>query len=167
MTAEHRIRPAAEADVPVLARMRRSLAEHLAACDPDLWELAPGYLARMAGFYAAQMSRENTRLFLALDAANAPTGMVMVRVLENAMLKPSRFGRIDDAWVEPGSRRQGVMRALVRAALEFIKTQGVRHVMLDYSVQNPISAAAWHRLGFRPALVTTQATVEQVQRRCR
>jgi len=165
--AECRVRRSTEADLPVLAGMRRSLAEHLAACDPDLWELAPDHLNRMAEFYAGLMKNENTRIFLALDSTDAPTGMVMVRLLENQMLKPSRFGRIDDAWVEPGSRRQGVMRALVRAALDFIEAQNAGHVMLDYSVQNTISATAWQRMGFRPALVIAQATLELVRQRCR
>jgi ribosomal protein S18 acetylase RimI-like enzyme len=165
--AEYRVRRATEADLPVLARMRRSLAEHLAACDPDLWELAPERLLRMAEFYGEMLKKENARIFLAFGSESAPVGMVMVRVLENPTLRPSRFGRIDDAWVEPGSRRQGVMRALVRAALEFIETQGARHVMLDYSIKNAISATAWQRLGFRPALVVAQATLEQVRQRCR
>jgi len=165
--AECRVRPAADTDLLVLAQMRRSLAGHLAACDPDIWELAPERLLRMAEFYGEILKKENARIFLALDSADTPIGMIMVRILENPTIRPSRFGRIDDAWVEPGCRRQGVMHALVRAALEFIENHGARHVMLDYSIQNAISAMAWQRLGFRPALVVAQATLEQIRQRCR
>jgi ribosomal protein S18 acetylase RimI-like enzyme len=165
--AECRVRLATGADLPVLARMRQSLARHMAACDPDLWELAPEHLLRVAEFYGEILKKENARIFLALDSTDTPIGMIMVRILENPAIRPSRFGRIDDAWVEPGCRRQGVMRALVRATIQFTEARGARHATLDYSVQNAVSAAAWHRLGFRPALVVAQATLEQIRLRCR
>jgi ribosomal protein S18 acetylase RimI-like enzyme len=158
-----RIRPARESDLPELARMRRALAAHLAACDPELWELAPEQLAGMADFYVDALKQDNTRILVAEARAGKPVGMIMVRVLNNPSLKPSRFGRIDDAWVEPDFRRQGVMRCLIHTALEFIESRGAAHVMLDYSIKNIISTQAWQRLGFRPALVIAQATLEQVR----
>ena len=160
---EYQVRPARESDLPELARMRRALAAHLAARDPELWELAPERLAGMAEFYADALKQDNTCILVAEARSGKLAGMVMVRILDNPNIKPSRFGRIDDAWVEPDLRRQGVMRGLVLSALDFVEEQGAAHIMLDYSVQNVISAKAWVRLGFRPALVIAQATLDQVR----
>ena len=113
------------------------------------------------------MKQDRTRLLVAETSSGEPVGMLTVRVLESSNITPSRLGRIDDAWVEPDHRRRGVMRRLIQSALDFIESHDARHVMLDYSIQNTISAEAWGKLGFRPALVIAQATVKQVRQATR
>ena len=59
-------------------------------------------------------------------------------------------------YVEPDARRQGVGTALVRAAEEWARSQGCTEFASDALIDNDVSAAAHHALGFQ----------ETVQIRC-
>ena len=137
--------------------------DYLLECDPDLWVLSDSKLERLADFYGDILDRETARLFVVADREDRPVGMILVRILENQNVTPSRFGRIDDAWIEPGHRRQGLMRRLIAAAAEFLERQGVRDAMLDYALLNPDSEKCWLALGFRPVVSICRAGVDRLR----
>ena len=92
---------------------------------------------------------------LDLGSCAAPTGpvaMLVVRILDNSNMDPERFGRIDDAWVDPEWREQGVMSGLTRTAAEFLAGHRVTMVMLDWANNNPPSGTVWQKLGFEPLM---------------
>ncbi len=159
---EYSIRPATEADLPELARMRIELRDFLGECDPDVWQISDSRADALADFYRDVLHTDTARIFVAADTDDSPVGMLMTRVLENPNIKPTRFGRIDDAWVEPEHRRQGLMRRLTRAAAEFCQEQEVEHVMLDWAIRNPDSEKCWTRLGFKPAVTIGNSLVSTV-----
>ncbi len=78
--------------------------------------------------------------------------MLGVRILDNSNLDPVRFGRIDDAWVDPEWRERGVMTGLTRAAARFLAERRVSMVMLDWANNNPPSGTCWQKLGFEPLM---------------
>jgi GNAT superfamily N-acetyltransferase len=51
----------------------------------------------------------------------------------------------------PDARRQGIGRALVRAALAWAHAHGYHWVSVDYATANPLSRPFWQDVGFRPA----------------
>ena len=160
-----RIRTARKEELGILGGMRARLQELLTECDPRLWRLSQEQLDNAIPYYAEVMARSTNRILVAVDGRDRPIAMIMVRLIENKMLDPDRYGRIDDAWVEPEYRRQGVMRRLVQAAVDFLETLGVKTVLLDFAVKNLVSEHAWLGLGFVPVLTIATATTEELKKK--
>lgn len=56
---------------------------------------------------------------------------------------------ISTVYVEPGVRRQGVLRSLMDAAITWSRARKLREMRLQNAVDNPLAVAAWEALGFR------------------
>ena len=147
-----RVRPAAAADLPELKRMRIALQDLLAEKDPRVFRLSRDFLGELDRFYAEVAAGDDNRVLVAVDEADRPVGMIMLRLLDNPRMDPRRFGRIDDAWVDKPFRGQGVMTALVEEACRFLAARGVSMVMLDWANNNPPSGECWQKLGFAPLM---------------
>ena len=147
-----RVRPATVRDLPDLARMRRALQNMLVECDPKVWRLSAELLGKLEQFYEDVMQKDTNRIYVACDEADRPVGMLMVRILDNPNMDPRPIGRIDDAWVDPDHRRQGLMRALTEACCRFLEERNVPTVMLDWAIRNVPSIHCWQNLGFEPLI---------------
>lgn len=146
------IRRAEPRDLPDLKRMRIALQDLLAVVDPGVWRLAADFAATLDKFYGSLLPKDDHRIFVAVDEADRPVAMLMVRIIDNPHMDPRPFGRIDDAWVEPAWRRRGVMVALTRTCARFLVERGVPMVMLDWANNNPPSGTCWQNLGFEPLM---------------
>ncbi len=162
--SDYSIRPATGADLSALARMRSALRDYLAGCDPAIWLISDDKAGRLAEFYGELIKQDTARVLVAAGRDGTPVGMLVVRILENSNVQPSRFGRIDDAWVDPAHRRRGLMRRLTRACGDFLGKHEVERVMLDYAVRNPDSERCWRRLGFTPCVVIAHAPAARLAR---
>ena len=86
----------------------------------------------------------------------ASLGDEMVGVLrciisrDNGLEHDGAYGYLASAFVRPGHRRAGVLRALVTAADAWCVARGVREVRLQCSLNNSGGNAAWNALGFVP-----------------
>lgn len=161
------VRRAEESDLPELKRMRVALDQLLEERDPKVWRLSQEMQNRLESFYAEVMAKETNRIFVATDNRDRPVGMLMVRIIDNPNVNLRPFGRIDDAWVEPAHRRQGVMKALTRAATDFLVERSVPMVMLDWADKNIPSVHCWQTLGFEPLVTMGFAAPAEVSARCR
>jgi ribosomal protein S18 acetylase RimI-like enzyme len=132
--------------------MRVALQDLLAVKDARVWRLSREFLPELGRFYAEVMTKDENRIFVAVDESDRPVGMLMVRILDNPRMDPRPIGRIDDAWVEPQWRAQGVMSALTAACCEFLAGRQVPLVMLDWADNNEPSGTCWQRIGFEPLL---------------
>lgn len=144
--------------------MRTALRDFLLECDRDLWVISDRKQQHLADFYAAHLDKETSRVLVAADDADRPVGMLLARILESRNVKPGRFVRIDDAWVEPDHRRRGLMRRLVAAVADYMEESGVEHAMLDYALRNPASEKAWLALGFKPVVSICRSDVATLRR---
>jgi ribosomal protein S18 acetylase RimI-like enzyme len=160
---DYSIRPATSGDLPELARMRTALRDYLGECDPAIWLISDEKAGRLAEFYGELIKKDTARVYVA-ETGGIPVGMLVVRILDNPHVKPARFGRIDDAWVDPDHRRRGLMRRLTQACGDFLASGGVERVMLDYAIRNPDSEKCWSNLGFEPCVVIAHAGVAEVTR---
>ena len=149
---KYKIRRATVNDLPELKRMRVALQDLLIGRDPRVWRLSPELIESLEEFYSTIVEKDQNRIFVAVGPDAQPVAMLVVRILDNLNLDPVRFGRIDDAWVDPEWREQGVMTGLTRAAAKFLADHRVTMVMLDWANNNPPSGTCWQKLGFAPLM---------------
>ena len=141
------VRPVAQADRDAWVRMRRALW-------PEGSETE--HRAEVTRFFAGQL-REPLQTLIALDGTGAPVGFAELSIRNYAEdCVTDRVAYLEGWYVIPESRRQGVGRALVRAAEDWARAQGCAELASDALVDNHVSAAAHTALGFR----------ETVQIRC-
>jgi len=146
------IRRATKRDLPDLKRMRIALHELLLGRDPRVLRLSREMTDTLEQFYAKIIEKAENRIFVATGPDAKPIAMLLVRILDNPNMDPRPFGRIDDAWVDPGWRKQGVMTALTLRAARFLSDHRVTMVMLDWANNNPPSGTCWQKLGFEPLM---------------
>jgi ribosomal protein S18 acetylase RimI-like enzyme len=158
-----RIRVARHEDVDALVAMRLRLDEHLARSNARLASLSKEGRARLPDRYRRGLAEPNTCVLVAERHSDGGLiGMLVGCATMNDDLDPSRLARIDDVWVEPSHRRQGICRALVKEVLAFFRENAVQTVDLFFVVGNAESEYTWHHLGFRPVLTVVTAPVELV-----
>ncbi len=132
------LRPAQRDDAALWERMRQSL-----------WPSPAGeHAAEIAAFFE---EKENaaTETLLAFDDENKPLGFVELSIRNYAEgCVTNRVVYLEGWYVEPRARRQGVGKALVKAAEEWGRKQGCTEFASETEWHNEISAAAHRALGF-------------------
>jgi len=146
------IRRATPRDLSELKRMRIALQDLLAGRDPRVWRLSQELIDTLEEFYSKIMGKDENRVLVAVPPDGKPVAMLVVRMLDNPNMDTRPFGRIDDAWVDPEWREQGVMTGLTRSAAQFLADHRVSMVMLDWANNNPPSGTCWQKLGFEPLM---------------
>jgi ribosomal protein S18 acetylase RimI-like enzyme len=67
----------------------------------------------------------------------------------SSKLLSSKRGFIGDAYVEPDSRRKGILKKLEKYALVKLKNRGVRIVELNVRTDNDEGLSTWNALGYK------------------
>jgi len=148
------IRPANDADIPALGRLGALLLQIQYAFDQKRFmaphpNSADGY----AWFLRSQLKERDAVVFVA-ERAGAVIGYVYAG-LEPTSWKELRdmAGFIHDVVVEESSRRLGVARLLVEAAIEWLREHGAPRVMLWTAERNPGAQNLFSALGFRRTMI--------------
>jgi ribosomal protein S18 acetylase RimI-like enzyme len=158
------VRTAIDADLDDLTAMRLKLADHMAQANQDLLPMSEAGVAAIGERYREALGDPGTHIAVArVHATRALVGMAMGRIVHRDDLIPAELGRVDDVWVDPDYRRQGISRALLRPLLAFFERKGVELLMLEYTVGNAEAEAIWTQLGFRPLSVMAHGTVGDVR----
>ncbi|HMG18985.1 MAG TPA: aminoglycoside 6'-N-acetyltransferase [Gemmatimonadales bacterium] len=141
------VRPATPADAEVWLRMRCALWPEGAEAE---------HRDEIRRFFAGEL-HEPLQVLLALNHADAAVGFAELSIRRYAEdCVTDRVAYLEGWYVTREARRQGVGRALVRAAEEWAKEQGCTEFASDALLDNVVSAAAHRALGFE----------ETVQIRC-
>ncbi len=123
MSADLRVRPLAEADIPAL---------------DDLGHRAPG-------LWAHRLDEQSRYISLTLVASIGPNP------IGHAVLTwegPRGTPDISDVWVVPSHRRQGVARFLIESCESVARDQGMTRVGLSVGVENHAAQALYSSLGY-------------------
>lgn len=80
-------------------------------------------------------------------------GFVNGRVSAGGGLLPGLAGEIDSLYVLPGQRGQGISRALVGAAVEWLRAQGAATIRYLSCIDATADHRFWQELGFEPDMV--------------
>jgi dTDP-4-amino-4,6-dideoxy-D-galactose acyltransferase len=140
LTAEwHTVRPARPADLPALTRLAEgSFALSRFAADAFF------SLEQAAAFYRQWMTNlfhGLARTVLVSDLGGEVAGFVACSLSED-------HGRISLIATQPGTRRRGVGRGLVNAALHWFQAEGARVVSVKTQSANYPALALYQRCGF-------------------
>ncbi len=166
-TGKFYIRKAVEADLPVLVDFLAKLALHVAGAPP--LKLKKNERSRLMQVLRTSLSDPDKLIIVAATADDNPVGMGYLYVVENqgiweqAEEAEAKSAFIDDVWVEPDFRNQGIFSALIRELIKFAESHDVHELILEYAVSNKEAEAVWTRLGFKPTGVRAAAFTKTVQ----
>ena len=136
------VRQATSADLPALTTLRAAWGASQGRCaGGDLGERLRRWWERQGGLRAAWLATEGER----------PVGMVNLAVFERMPhegVPDARWAYLANLWVEPDRRRRGLASALVTAAVDWARAEGMERVVLNPS---ETSRPLYQALGFRPA----------------
>ncbi len=151
--AGFRIRHATPRDRDVLAELFRSFVEEQSGWG-GMFGVEPGphpeYEALTARLIAGTEGGHDLVLVAETDLAS-PVGFLFASFARRqAFFHEQSRGKIEDTWIRPAYRRTGLGRALVVAALDWVKERGADRVILQVARQNEAGQAFWREMGFGP-----------------
>ena len=147
-----RIRPANEADLPLLEQLWRAFLAEIP--EPEHIVVEPAKeLAEIA-----QIVRDETAL-IAEDEGGEALGYALGRRHEG------RVGRLADLYVIPQARRRGVAEALVREVVDVYRANGAEYLQLEVVPSNAPARSVYARWGFRETQLELVAPIGALARR--
>lgn len=103
-------------------------------------------LGMAKAFIDARLENNESVIFVALDE-NKPVGFTQlypkyssVRLIKNWIL--------NDLFVDPDCRKQGIGEQLIKTVMDFAKGQGSTHVQLETAVDNFTAQSLYEQIGF-------------------
>ena len=168
MTSKVTITEATEDDIPRVIELLFHLDAHVSGAPREVLQMTPEGMADLEQRFRTFLENPWMKLLVARHPRAGVVGMGDIALWKHAEVweTPERrgqwYGIIDDVWVEPRYRRQGINRRMLVELVEFARGHGVESLQLEYSASNREAAVAWKRLGFRPVGIRAAATATEV-----
>ena len=157
------IRPATAADQELLGRFGGALMRQHHASDPRRFIQVEHPEAGYGRFLVSQLSNANSLVMVA-EHAGTVIGYVFADVEStNWMELRGPCGVVHDIYVDEAARRLGAGRELMRAAIDWIRSQGRTQVVLMTKTRNAHAQQLFTTLGFRPTML--EMTLDQDTRK--
>lgn len=156
-----RIRRATPDDVPAVLPMVRKICELHAAWDPEKYTLKGDPTLSYGPWLKRQAQDPRSAFFVADPQAGTTLAGFLIGAIEHdiPIYRVVEVGFVHDLWVEPEHRGAGVGRALMNAAIEHFKAQGVEQVRLETAAPNDAARKLFRELGFHEFAATMLKTV--------
>src|SRR4029079_10470477 len=147
-TAATRVRPATPRDLDAVVALRLALLrEH--PDHPIYGRLRTEIDRRARDLFSAQL-RTRTETILLAELAGCVAGILRcVESMGSPLLDPARYAYVSSVYVRPEARRQGVLRALMKAAERWAHARGLDQMRLHNVAGSPSAEGAWSALGFQ------------------
>jgi ribosomal protein S18 acetylase RimI-like enzyme len=154
--ADVEVREATVADAGAMAGLWRDTGEHLAALEPDVFQVpeADG----LSDFFRGLLSRPRPAdvARLVATAGGDVVGAVQAHVENPVDFAGFQVQRqlarhrlyVDSLAVAQSARRRGVGRLLMTAIEEWGRDRGAMHVVLDTFARSPLSVPFYRHLGY-------------------
>lgn len=141
------IRRATPADLDTVVALRLALLrEHQS--NPLFERLHPEAGARAPEIYRAHLSSPDQIILLA-ERDGATVGILRcVHARSSPLLLPEAYGYMSSAYVVPGERQMGILKALFDEGARWCRSRGLSEIRLYVSVEDEIARTAWGSLGF-------------------
>lgn len=157
-----RVRLATEADVVVMEVASETIwREQVSA--PSWSPFLPERVEpNRAEYVDLLLTPGDETVWVAEDAATGEAlGACLVFPLEPDLDIPDRNLKLTGAGTFEGARRRGVSRALVHAALEHARSQGVPWCVLDWRTSSLLASRAWPALGWRRTRIRLERQIDE------
>jgi len=124
---------------------------------------------RLRSFLSGYLDDEDKHLVVACSADGEVVGMGNIHIWDSPNLWEEaedldlKSGFIDDLWVEPACRKQGIMTLILKELIKFAESHEIEELILEYSLSNEEAVTAWERLGFKPTGVRAAAWTRSVR----
>lgn len=146
------VRRAVMRDLDAIVELRLALLR-LHAENPLHGRIRADAPLRARRLYAQQLRALDEVIFLA-ERDGVPIGVLRcARSSGTPMLDPVMYGYVSSVYVVPAARRQGVLRALLRAAERWCRRRGLEEMRLHNSADDAVANSTWDALGFELAEV--------------
>jgi ribosomal protein S18 acetylase RimI-like enzyme len=153
------IRPATNSDQELLGRFGGALMRQHHEADPQRFIQIEHPEAGYGRFLVSQISNPNS-LVLVAESSGAVVGYVFADVeLTNWMELRGPCGVVQDIYVDDAARGLGAGRALMSAAITWIRSKGQSQVVLMTKSLNLHAQDLFTRFGFRPTMI--EMTLDQ------
>ena len=163
------VREARAEDVPVLVGFLVDLGLHVSGAERQT--LSRKAKRRLQVFLRDYIDDRDKYMVVACAPDGVPVGMGNIQIWhspnlwEEAEDQGQKSGFIDDLWVDPGFRQQGIMSRMLNALVGFAEEHDIEELILEYAITNREAAVVWERLGFEPTGVRAAASTELVRQR--
>jgi GNAT superfamily N-acetyltransferase len=153
------IRPATAFDQERLGRFGGALMRQHHAADPKRFIQVEHPEAGYGRFLVSQLSEPNSLVMVA-EHSGTVIGYVFADVEStNWMELRGPCGVVHDVYVDEGARRLGAGRALMGAAIAWIRSKGRSQIVLLTKTRNEHAQRLFSTLGFRPTMI--EMTLDQ------
>lgn len=159
------VRPAGASDLDRLTELLLELQDHLEEANPGLWRMKSEARKGLRAQIANRLNAAGSTAVVAEHRDEGVVGVAFGRVVANHRYDPAVAGNVDQVYVRPDHRRQGIATHLVAEVCRFFVQEGVTDLSLRYVIGNDEAAGFWQALGFAPRIITAGAALEAVQAR--
>ena len=97
-------------------------------------------------FIKARLSNNESVIFVALDG-DLPIGFTQLYPKYSSVSAVKNW-ILNDLYVEPSYRKQGIGEALIKTAMDFAKGDGATYVQLETAVDNCTAQSLYEGIGF-------------------
>jgi ribosomal protein S18 acetylase RimI-like enzyme len=147
------VRPASPADQEPLGRFGGALLRQHHATDPRRFLHVEHPEAGYGRFLVSQLANPDS-LVLVAEHGGAVVGYVFADVEPTSWMDlRGPCGVVHDIYVDESARRLGAGRALLAAAIQWIRAKGRSQVVLMTMTQNERAQHLFGALGFRPTML--------------
>ncbi|MEO8622793.1 MAG: GNAT family N-acetyltransferase [bacterium] len=141
------VREATGRDLDAVMELRLALLrEH--KDHPIYGRLRPDVATRARELFANQLRSPTESIFLAEREGVVAGILRCVESIGSPLLDPARYVYVSSVYVRPEARRQGVLRALLRAADKWARERGLDQMRLHNVAGSESAEGAWSALGF-------------------
>ena len=141
------IRAASSADLHTVVALRLALLQEHQA-NPLFERLHPEAPERARELYRSHLESADQVILLA-ERAGAAVGILRcVHSRGSPLLLPEAYGYMSSAYVVPGERRMGILKALFDEGVRWCRSRGLGEIRLYVSIEDHVARSAWSSLGF-------------------
>lgn len=141
------VRAATLSDLDTVVALRLALLrEHRG--NPLFQQLHPDAEARARELYRTHLTSPDQVILLA-ERGGAPVGILRcVHAVGSPLLLPEAYAYLSSAYVVPGERRMGILKALFDEGVRWCRARGLSEFRLYVSMEDKVARSAWSSFGF-------------------
>lgn len=141
------VRAAQISDLDTVVSLRLALLrEHQS--NPLFERLHPDAPSRARDLYRSHLTASDQIILLAERDGEAVGILRCVHAVSSPLLLPEAYAYVSSAYVVPGERRAGILKALFDEGVRWCRARGLSEVRLYVSIGDDAARSAWSSLGF-------------------